>query len=557
MWRLVARVGGREQRYLLGAEPVLVGSAHDCDFVLREPTVSRRHARLRAAGEGVEVEDLDSRNGVFVEGRRVTGVGAVRAGQALRLGEIEIQVLPADAADAEIALAGIDAGAPAPQATTPTLATAPLGRFCAGVLPSLLKALGDGLGSAPFAARLVTALAECEPGVSVELRRGEGIVAMAGRAEAAAVRFSLPCEGQALAFNVPADSEPLFRQLGAIACDLLRIAERDGALPRSGRAAGAAALPAPPGPATQCPELAEIYRRAALVAPSRIHVLIEGETGTGKELMARFLHEASGLPAQRFVALNCAALPRDLLDAELFGIEAGVATGVAARAGRFEQAHGGTLFLDEIADMAADTQARLLRVLQEGVVYRIGGKEARPADVRVVSACNRDLEAMVEAGQFRRDLYHRIADWPLRLPPLRARGADIGNLAAHFLGRECAARGIRFGGIARSALEALAGYAWPGNVRELEREMARVALFLNDGEALDASLLKPAIAAARGVTGADGSLAAGLEREEKRLIEAALRACGGNAVAAAQRLGIGKSTLYRRLQQLGIRSESR
>jgi transcriptional regulator with AAA-type ATPase domain len=557
MWRLVAKVGGRELRHILGAAPVLVGSAPDCDFVLREPTISRRHARLRADGEGVEVEDLDSRNGVFVAERRVSGRQRLRGGDRLRLGEVEVQVLPADASDAEIALAGTAAGAPAPQATTPTLATVPLGRFCAGMLPPLLKALGDGVGFTEFAARLVAALADCEPGAAVELRRGEGIVAMAGHAGAASVRFSLQFEGQSLAFSVPAEAEPLFRELGAIACDLLRIAERDAAGLRSGKIACAGIPPAPPGPATRCPELAEIYRRAALVAPSRINVLIEGETGTGKELMARFLHEASGLPAQRFVALNCAALPRDLLDAELFGIEAGVATGVAARAGRFEQAHGGTLFLDEIADMAADTQARLLRVLQEGVVYRIGGKEARPAEVRVISACNRDLEAMVQSGQFRRDLYHRIADWPLRLPPLRARGADVGNLAAHFLGRECAARGIRFGGIARSALEALLGYTWPGNVRELEREMARVALFLNDGEALDASLLKPAIAAARGVTGADGSLAAGLECEERRLIEAALRACGGNAVAAAQRLGIGKSTLYRRMQQLGVRSESR
>jgi len=340
--------------------------------------------------------------------------------------------------------------------------------------------------------------------------------------------------------------------MGAVALDLatlVLVRNQAGAVATRQRDDGD--TPSPPSSAH--PPLVEIYRRAALVARSRINVLIEGETGTGKELLARYLHDASGLPAERFVALNCAALPKDLLDAELFGIEAGVATGVSARAGKFEQAHGGTLFLDEIADMAPETQARLLRVLQEGRVYRIGGKESRPAQVRVVSACNRSLDEMVARAEFRLDLFHRIADWPVRLPSLRERQEDIANLAAHFLQNHCGERGIGFGGISRAAVDALQAYAWPGNVRELEREMARVSLFLNDGEVVDSSLLKPAISAAGLQAGSgDSGLEAGLEREERRLIEAALRACDGNVLEAAARLGVGKSTLYRRLQHFGL-----
>ncbi|HRQ64702.1 MAG TPA: sigma 54-interacting transcriptional regulator [Xanthomonadaceae bacterium] len=551
----MARIGGRELRCMVGGEPLSIGAADDCDFVLREPTISRRHARVYAEGEALAVEDLGSRNGVYVDQRRVVGTARVKVGQRLRLGEVEVLVVPADAADAELAVPGTVPGSSAGAAADATLATAPLARFCASSLPPLLRALADGVEPGSFAARVLAALVQTEPGIGAQLRRGEGMLAMAGHADATANSLTLVRADLTLVMRAPPECEPLLRQIGPVALDLIACAARDVTADAATPVATANALDMP-GPASQSPVLVEIYRRAALVAPSRIHVLIEGETGTGKELMARYLHQASGLPEVRFVALNCAALPRDLLDAELFGIEAGVATGVAARAGKFEQAHGGTLFLDEIADMAPDTQARLLRVLQEGVVYRIGSKQARPAEVRVVSACNRDLAPMVAPGQFRLDLYHRIADWPLRLPPLRERAEDIGNLAACFLERECRARGVAFGGISRAAMEALMGYTWPGNVRELEREMARVALFLNDGEALDSSLLKPAIVASRREPTADSTLAAGLEREEKRLIEAALRACDGNAVEAAKRLGIGKSTLYRRVQQLGIQAAS-
>ena len=297
--------------------------------------------------------------------------------------------------------------------------------------------------------------------------------------------------------------------------------------------------------------LKEIYRQAGVVGTGSINVLVEGESGTGKELLARYLH-ASGGNARPWVALNCASLPRDLLEAELFGIEKGVATGVEARAGRFEQAHGGTLFLDEIGDMAPDSQAKILRVLQEHEVYRLGGSRPRKADVAIVAATNQSLEAMVEAGTFRLDLFHRLADWTVTLPPLRERGADIANLAACFLQGACERRNIRFGGISKAALETLQSYAWPGNVRELEREMQRVSLFINDGEMLQSDLLQPRIRNTHGTRSSAGTLEERLREHEKHVIADALLSHNGDVGAAAKTLGIGRSTLYRRISDLGI-----
>jgi transcriptional regulator with PAS, ATPase and Fis domain len=295
----------------------------------------------------------------------------------------------------------------------------------------------------------------------------------------------------------------------------------------------------------------DIYSQAARVATSRVSVLIQGESGTGKELLARYIHTASDRASAQLVTLNCAALPRDLLESELFGVERGVATGVEARIGKFEAAHGGTLLLDEIGDMAPETQAKILRVLQEHEVYRVGGNTPRPADVRVVAATNRTIDQMIGDGSFRSDLYHRIADWVVRLPPLRERRADIPNLAAHFLARAAAERGIHVAGISRSAVDALVAYDWPGNVRQLEREIGRAALFLEDGELLDTARLQQKIVDARAPEQQDG-LKEVLERAEREHITRILSACGGSVTDAADRLQIGVSTLYRRMKALGI-----
>ncbi|MEK9719803.1 MAG: nitrogen regulation protein NR(I), partial [Quisquiliibacterium sp.] len=219
----------------------------------------------------------------------------------------------------------------------------------------------------------------------------------------------------------------------------------------------------------QAPAMQEVFRAIGRLSHSAVTVLITGESGTGKELVARALHDHSPRAGQAFVALNTAAIPRDLLESELFGHERGAFTGAQQlRRGRFEQAEGGTLFLDEIGDMPADLQTRLLRVLADGKFYRVGGQQPLSANVRVIAATHQDLEGHVRKGLFREDLFHRLNVIRLRLPPLRERPEDVELLARHFLGRCARELGVETKRLTEEALTALAAFAWPGNVRQLE-----------------------------------------------------------------------------------------
>ncbi|MEM1179300.1 MAG: sigma 54-interacting transcriptional regulator [Acidobacteriota bacterium] len=300
-----------------------------------------------------------------------------------------------------------------------------------------------------------------------------------------------------------------------------------------------------PAPVTLDTAMIELEDQLERIADGDLAVLVRGESGTGKEVAARRLHALTGGP---FVDLNCAALPRDLLEAELFGVEKGVATGVEARAGKFELAHGGTLFLDEIGDMGAETQAKLLRVLQEGEVYRLGGERPRPARPRVIAATHRDLRARLD-GRFRADLFHRLCGFESVLPPLRDRSADAVNLAAYFLDRSLGRRGLLSHGISPRAADTMRRCAWPGNVRQLEREMERAALFLEPGEILGRRHLTVEPAAPDET---ELPLAEALARVEARVLEKALEDCGGDATAAAAALGVARSTFYRRIKELGL-----
>jgi len=250
--------------------------------------------------------------------------------------------------------------------------------------------------------------------------------------------------------------------------------------------------------------LREVVRVVEKVRDTPIPVLITGESGTGKEVVARHIHEDGERAAGPFVALNCAALPEGVLEAELFGIDKGVATGVGARAGKLEEASGGTLFLDEVADMTLAVQAKILRALQEREVVRVGSTRPIPFDVRLISATNKDLRAEIAAGRFREDLYYRIVGVHIRIPALRERREDIGKLLGHFL----AEAERRFGRPARrfdaEALRALETYSWPGNVRELIVEVER-AVALAEGETIGVADLTPAIAAALRAPGAGGA----------------------------------------------------
>jgi transcriptional regulator with PAS, ATPase and Fis domain len=300
------------------------------------------------------------------------------------------------------------------------------------------------------------------------------------------------------------------------------------------------------------PDLLTAYQKLARVAASSLEVLLFGESGAGKEVVARAVHELSGRTGE-FVAVNCGAVAKDLLEAELFGVERGVATGVEARPGKFESADSGTLFLDEIGDMAPETQAKILRVLQEGEVFRLGGHTPRPARARVIAATNRPIHTMITEGTFRSDLFHRIATWEVELPPLRRRRGDIPNLAVFLLAREAQRLGVHVRGISRAALKLLQRYRWPGNIRQLKNEISRAVLFLEDGELLDTSRLSAGI---RGATEAygGGSLTEILETVEREEISAALDATGGDTQLAAERLKMSRPTLYRRIKSLGIRT---
>jgi len=301
--------------------------------------------------------------------------------------------------------------------------------------------------------------------------------------------------------------------------------------------------------------LQELFRLIGDVAPSEASVLIRGETGTGKELVARALHHASVRAQGPFVKVNCSALSEGLLESELFGHVRGSFTGaVADRRGRFEEAHGGTIFLDEIGDVSPAVQVKLLRVLQERVVERVGDNRPVPVNVRLVSATHRDLEALVAAGRVREDFYYRIKVVSLTLPPLRERREDIPLLVDHFL-RRLRGEQATSAEVAPEALRLLLDHPWPGNVRELENALEH-AHVLSRGRIIRAEHLPPEVAAGatgpgRGLTGAPPHSPA-----EHDLIAAALVRAGWNRTRAARQLGIDRSTLWRKIREHGLRPEA-
>jgi DNA-binding NtrC family response regulator len=292
------------------------------------------------------------------------------------------------------------------------------------------------------------------------------------------------------------------------------------------------------------------------VASSDSRVCILGESGTGKELIARAVHDKSARHTGPFIALNCAAVPAELIESELFGHEKGAFTGAAARhAGKFEQAHKGTLFLDEIGDMPAAMQAKLLRVLEEGEIERVGGSGAQRVDVRVVTATHRNLEEQVRAGAFRQDLYHRIFVFPVHLPPLRERKDDIAALVEHFNRSISEMNGWKMKPFTEAAVAALQHHTWPGNVRELRNAVERL-LLLADSEVgeEDVRLALPQVAGAArsSATTASGTLAARTDAFERETIRAELERSHHSMTEAARALGLERSHLYKKCAQLGI-----
>jgi len=299
-----------------------------------------------------------------------------------------------------------------------------------------------------------------------------------------------------------------------------------------------------------------IFDKIAKTAPTQGRVLITGENGTGKELVARAIHEHSKRADGPFVKLNCAAIPSELIESELFGHEKGAFTGAAAqRRGKFELADGGTLFLDEVGDMNPSAQAKVLRVLQEGELERVGGAETLKVDVRVIAATNKDLQAEIAAGRFREDLYYRLAVVPIELPPMRARRDDIPALVEHFLDVVCASNDRRQKRIASPAMTLLMQHDWPGNVRELKNVVERMVILTGDAEVIGEDDVQGALPSvkkvkqgfARGTPFKDLVSAA-----ERDIILAALEANDYHVSNTAKELQLERSHLYKKMRALGI-----
>jgi DNA-binding NtrC family response regulator len=323
------------------------------------------------------------------------------------------------------------------------------------------------------------------------------------------------------------------------------------------------------------PIMNALYAQIAKVAPTRTRVLITGESGTGKELIARAVHRESALKNQPFIKVNCAAIPPELIESELFGHERGAFTGAVGRKrGHFEMADGGTIFLDEIGDMIASAQAKVLRVLQSGEFTRVGGEQTLKVDVRVIAATNRDLPGAVAAGQFREDLYFRLAVVPLRAPPLRERASDIPLLCAAFIQDACRDNGMKEKAISQEAVALLSEYSWPGNVRELRNVIERLVILSEESvgvgdlpeeiveevsrrkrEAVSAGQMLPRVELppeARALP-----LREFRDHMEREYIRIKLDENGWNISRTANLLGIERTNLHKKMRSLGLTREER
>jgi len=307
----------------------------------------------------------------------------------------------------------------------------------------------------------------------------------------------------------------------------------------------------------ESPAMKALLSQLERVIDTRATVCVEGETGTGKELIAAAIHHQSGRAEKMFVAQNCAALPENLLESELFGHKRGAFTSADSdKKGLFEIADGGTLFLDEMGEMPLTLQAKLLRVLQEGTIRPVGATSEKQVDVRIICATNRDLSAEVEKGRFRQDLYYRLMVFPIKLPPLRERREDIPLLAAHFLKRYADEYRLEIPGFTQDALDALSSYNWPGNIRELENEIQRLVIQAEAGHWIEITDLSPRLRKIEGtitrIAPKQGTLKEMMEQVERWLITEALRDHNNNKTKTAVTLGITREGLHKKLAKFGV-----
>jgi transcriptional regulator with AAA-type ATPase domain len=585
--RLKGPIGDALRTFVLPPREVSVGSAAQNDIVLPVPEVSRQHAMLRPAEDAVEVRDLESKNGVYVNERRVS-TATLAPGDEVRFGPVALRLEAIDARDLELALPlGGSIGGPVlsdehARATQTWEGDAPV-----AWLPLLERAvplLRSGPAGLGAALTLLTEEAGLQGCAVAEVRHGalvmlgaagalgtldeKEVLEEAGRGgQEASLRSgglaSDPDISWAATGASPrilmARARPNSRPVEPALRVLVQLAAwSDGAsgaspTPRASPARGLV-FPSRHVRGTS-PPMAELYAQMEPIADTDLPILVIGETGVGKEDFARALHLSSSRAQGPFVAVNCAAIPAELLEAELFGVGKGAATGVNPRPGRFQLAHGGTLFLDEIGDMPLMLQAKLLRVLETGEVEPLASRPVS-VDLRVVSATHVDVASRIEGGQFRADLYYRLCGAVLAVPPLRRRRGDIPGLADGILRPLAVASAKPIRGVTAKALAALVDHDWPGNVRELEHELQRLFHACPAGEAIEFGMLPEAIRAPKAPARVSADETLELQRHvdalENRLIAEALARTHGNRTEAARLLAISRNGLALKMARLGL-----
>jgi len=604
-FRLRGEVGGKLECFDVGAGVVSVGTASDNSLIIPLTAVSRHHAVLQVCDGVVTVQDLDSDNGTFINGLRVSQ-GILQPGDWVAFGPAQFQLERVDPADAQLAIAFNDSlvaceGVIPAEVTTEVVPGGEQHRPGAwmAALSGLANILLGELDPRPGNALAVLTAKIGTPGSLFFRWKGTGdpVVVSSWGQEIALEHFPKLRQAVIRAADAASiepvlvtgrESEPpavwavlarpresplglalhggfaYWEQAEPLAEVVLRMLVH--AQPEAihvtvnGKASTPPALVFPEGHVIgRSPLMVAMYEELRLLVGGDLPVLVVGETGVGKEHVTRTLHLSSPRSSKPFVAVNCAAIPAELLEAELFGIEKGVATGVVAREGKFRQAHGGMLVLDEVAEMPLSLQAKLLRALQEGEISPVGARFPVQVDVRVVAVTNTDLPARVREGTFRKDLYFRLNGYRLWVPPLRQRRADIPLMVEHFLRRFASEVGKPVRGLSVKALRALVQAPWEGNVRELEHEVRRLVYLCPAGQTIDSSLLSPEILHPMPAQdlrelekAADLTLERQVEALERRLITVALARAKGNRSRAAKLLGISRNGLALKLERLGL-----
>jgi DNA-binding NtrC family response regulator len=584
---IVARYAGRVLRFELPPGRARLGSAPDNDLCIPFPGISRRHAQIERTEHGALIRDLGSKNLLVVDGVAVT-MAELSLNATLRVGRAILSLEEARTADLQIALEVADTTASSPSEETGTEHDSSTGGPAAAL--QLVRNY-EGMSHRVFLRTLNTRLNEAREVLSAETM-ALGSWTEDGRISIRSIAGSLPDDdvlkkiapGRRKRLNTRRQSanavEAVHGRRWCLAVfgrdqrpaqwqiDFIEYLACKSFGPESELAA-AGASPDAPLPVPDSMVIGSSARmRVAMdqlraTAGSDLDVLLTGETGTGKELFARLVHAAGENASGPFVAINCAAIPSELLEAELFGVHGRVATGVDPRSGRFAQAEGGSLFLDEIGELPDRLQAKLLRVLQEREILPLGAVHPRPIHLRVIAASNRNLLQLSREGAFRPDLYYRLSTLRFDLPALRDRREDIPGLTLAFANEAAARQQKHVRGVSRSALAALIGYAWPGNIRELRNQVQRAMLICEPNGLLDASHFElepppnpppctPGSVPQSAPVEPLASLPLQVESLERGAITRALARCNGNRSAAARLLGITRNGLALKLRRLGL-----